>query len=1653
MTSVTTDPNLVPLLVANTFDAGSTIYLYGATITTALTLAKIANVNQYQFSGYAVSIQINNGGNLTIASGNTLANNNANTLVVNNGGTLTASSVNFGSGMTVTVNSGGTIASTGSRYDATLQLLAGAIPQNFTGNKFAVTSVTTDPNLVPSLAANTFDSGSTVFLYGATITSALTLEKIANVNQYEFSGYGVSIQINAGGILTIAAGNTLTNNNANSIGVNNGGVLNLRGVSVGTDLIYGQGSGGTVQENVFNGTNPHFYGGTSVSVRHNDFSNVTQIYLDGLSTATFSLAENYWGVAAPSSKVTDHSISTTRPTATGLSTVVAANTFGGTVFVDTNDNGYQDFTATEMAGVSGVAVSLVDATKSNSVIQSTTTDSLGDYYFVIPSSSLTDQYSVTFTKPAGYADFTIKNAPGIDAWSDSNAYTVSAGTSVGTTDPIQWSNRSFNFTYDAGLLTTLNAPTLTSVTTASITSTLATLGANVITDGGSPITERGILYSLTSANSNPQLGGTGVTKLTAGGTTGVFTVNASSLTPGAAYSFVAYATNGIGTSYTSPVSTFTTLASPTVITPTSTSITSNSATLGGNVSNDGGSTVTERGILYALTSANGNPQLGGSGVTKLTASGTTGIFSVNASSLTTGSAYSFVVYATNALGTTYTSPVSTFTTLATPTVITPTLTNITGTTATMGGNVSSDGGNLITERGVLYALTSSNGNPQLGGTGVTKLTANGTTGVFTVNASSLTPGAAYSFVAYATNGSGTTYTAPVSTFTTLASPTVTAPTVSNITGTTATLGGNVSSDGGSPITERGILYAVTSVNGNPQLGGTGVTKLTANGTTGIFTVNVTGLTANVGYSFVAYATNGIGTTYTSPTSTFATFVAPIVNTPSTSNITSTTATLGGNVASDGGSTITERGILYAITSANSNPQIGGTGVTKVTSNGTTGAFTVNTTALTSGAVYSFVAYATNSVGTTYTSVTTFTTLTVSLPTITNVYDPSGNPVQSGSTLKSSASTLTVAFSNNMNSVSGGANSVTNPSNWLLFRYGVDVSYEISGITFSFNSTTLQYNANLSFAVPVFQGGYELIARQTIQDVTGRVLGGDPDGSAGDYRLNFYVGQTINGVTDVAPVLYQIEDTPLIAAATLTTPITSSTLVFDADSNNWTGATIQIAINYHSDQDVLGFVNTSNITGSWNASTGTLTLSGTDSVSNYRTALHNVTYHNTSATPNISATRTIDFQVTDGVLPSNVITRDVTVMASSIPAMISNVTGTGTFYEGDPAFPLAAGLTITDPNTVNLSSATVSFTNWQGEDRLEFNNIFALQHTFTQDLVAHTATFTITGLDTVDHYQTLLRSVLYWDVSANPVTTPRVASFLVTDGLSTSNIPTRNILDVAVNQPPALTAIETSPLAYKANDPAFPPLPISSALLVGDPDSNNLTNATVQISAGYENDANGNDILSFTNQLGIIGTFNAPTGTLTLSGTSSVSNYRTALRSVTFSTSGPAVSSANRTLTIIATDDYSPTPASSLAATRTVTVLTTNSPPALTGIPSTALAYARGSAAVPISPSLLILDSDSINMAGATVQIAGNYQSGQDVLAATTGFGITGSFNVTSGTLTLSGISSIGNYQTVLQSLTYKTNSAAASTAIRTISFTVNDGLANSSTVVRNVTLS
>ena len=86
-------------------------------------------------------------------------------------------------------------------------------------------------------------------------------------------------------------------------------------------------------------------------------------------------------------------------------------------------------------------------------------------------------------------------------------------------------------------------------------------------------------------------------------------------------------------------------------------------------------------------------------------------------------------------------------------------------------------------------------------------------------------------------------------------PSISTAAVSNVTATSATTGGNVTQDGGAPVTARGVAYGTTST---PTTSG----AITNEGPgTGTFNSNLTGLTPSNTYYVRAYATNGVGTAY------------------------------------------------------------------------------------------------------------------------------------------------------------------------------------------------------------------------------------------------------------------------------------------------------------------------------------------------------------------------------------------------------------------------------------------------------------------------------------------------------------------------------------------------------------------------------------------------------------------------------------------------------------------------------------------------------------------------------------------------------------------------------------------------------------------------
>jgi len=299
---------------------------------------------------------------------------------------------------------------------------------------------------------------------------------------------------------------------------------------------------------------------------------------------------------------------------------------------------------------------------------------------------------------------------------------------------------------------------------------------------------------------------------------------------------------------------------PFISTPTTASLATTTVTLGGNVTGDGGAAITERGVVHALTSANADPAIGGTGVTKTTTGGTTGVFTVAVTGLTQGSAYTFKAYATNARGTVYT-PLSTFTTLSTNanlSAMTLSSGTLSPTFAAETTSYTASVNNGVTSITVTPTVEQANATIQVrvNAGSYTSVTSGTASGSLNLNVGSNT------IDVRVTAQDGTTQKTYTSTVTRLAAPTVTSPTKTGITSTGATLGGNVTADGGATITERGVVYAETATNNDPTIGGTGCTDEITAGTTGVFTIAVTGLTTATGYSFKAYATNSQGTTYT-----------------------------------------------------------------------------------------------------------------------------------------------------------------------------------------------------------------------------------------------------------------------------------------------------------------------------------------------------------------------------------------------------------------------------------------------------------------------------------------------------------------------------------------------------------------------------------------------------------------------------------------------------------------------------------------------------------------------------------------------------------------------------------------------------------------------
>lgn len=386
-------------------------------------------------------------------------------------------------------------------------------------------------------------------------------------------------------------------------------------------------------------------------------------------------------------------------------------------------------------------------------------------------------------------------------------------------------------------------PIVETVIITDITQSTATGGGQIVSEGGKPVTKRGVCWGETN---QPTINDD---KTTDGAGDGTFVSSIAGLAPGVLYYVRAYATNGVGTGYGEPVSFKTSpVALAELTTAAISEITANSANSGGTLVSNGGGEISACGVCWSLARE-----------PKVTDNKTTDAISGNSFTSTLTNleyfkTYYVRAYATNPAGTVYGNEREFKTAAVPPTVTTGPVTNRSYRSATVDGEVTADGGNPVTDKGICYATHLNpkfNENNKTAGNGL---------GPFTADLTGLEPNTVYHVRAYAATSADTTYGADVE-FRTLelGLPQVTTKSPGEYVDlwSSAITGGEVIADGGSEVTVRGVCWSVDqepTVNDMHRTNGGGLGKFECY----IFSEE---MWPPYIYHVRAYASNSTGTAY------------------------------------------------------------------------------------------------------------------------------------------------------------------------------------------------------------------------------------------------------------------------------------------------------------------------------------------------------------------------------------------------------------------------------------------------------------------------------------------------------------------------------------------------------------------------------------------------------------------------------------------------------------------------------------------------------------------------------------------------------------------------------------------------------------------------
>src|SRR3954447_5678214 len=431
----------------------------------------------------------------------------------------------------------------------------------------------------------------------------------------------------------------------------------------------------------------------------------------------------------------------------------------------------------------------------------------------------------------------------------------------------------------------------------------------------------------------------------------------------------------------------------------------------------------------------------------------------------------------------------------------------------------------------------------------------------------------------------------------------------------------------------------------------------------------------------------------------------------------------------------------------------------------------------------------------------------------------------------------------------------------------------------------------------------------------------------------------------------------------------------------------------------------------------------------------------------------------------------------LPPVI-NVAATASYAAGGAATTLSPATTVGDADSPNLMSGTVSITNGLlAGDTLAASTAGT---SITADYNASTGMLSLTGSDTLAHYQQVLDTVTYSSSSQNPTSygadPSRTVSWVINDGVVSSPVQTTTVNLTGGPSIATLFGSAARPSTITENDPNAVDLgvkfqastngtiagirfykgPQNTGTHIGDLWT---SSGTLLASATFTNEtASGWQQVNFSSPVPItagttyIASYEAPHGEYSADGSyfaNSVTNGP--LTALSSSSSG-----GNGVYTY---GSSNPFPNNSYNASNywvdVVFSASSQSPPSLSNVAATA-SYAAGGAATTLSPATTVSDSDSPNLMSGTVSITDGLLAGDTLAASTAGTSIAADYNASTGMLSLTGSDTLAHYQQVLDTVTYSSSSqnptSYGADPSRTVSWVINDGAVSSPVQTTTVNL-